>query len=166
MNLVEALAVCSFVLCTFIFIINKYKNIIQESLRERVKDEVRDEISVQSIGVIQHNIEHLEKIITEVPEKVLKSVTSSANVKKGALGELVGYVEMKASYDRIIPLGNIVDFIGIKFGCLEEEGHIDFIDVKTGKSARLSKDQKALQQLILDKRINFVKVKVESETKS
>ena len=133
MNFVEALVVCSFVLCTFIFIINKYKNIIQESLRERVKDEVRDEISARTTGVVQHNIQHLEKIIAEVPEKVLKSVTSSTNVKKGALGELVGYVEMKASYDRIIPLGNIVDFVGIKFDCPEEEGHVDFIDIKTGK---------------------------------
>jgi len=159
---IEALIVCSFSLCTLVFIINKYKNIIQESLREKV----RDEISAQTTGVVKHNLDHLEKIISEVPEKVLKSVTSSANVKKGALGELVGYVEMKASYDRIIPLGNIVDFVAIKFDTPKEKGHIDFVDVKTGKSARLSKDQKALQQLVLDKRINFVKVKVESETKS
>jgi len=125
-----------------------------------------EEIRKETGAILGYHVEALNKTIAEIPDKVLKSITSSANVKKGALGELVGYLELKASYDRIIPLGNIVDFIGIKFDDPEEKGYIDFIDVKTGKSARLSKDQKALQQLVLDKRINFVKVKVESETKS
>jgi predicted Holliday junction resolvase-like endonuclease len=149
-------------LCTLVFIINKYKQRIEDSLRERM----RDEINIQADSVINYNMRQLEKIVSEVPEKVLRSITSSSNVKKGALGELIGYVEIKATYDRIIPLGNIVDFIGIKFDTKDEQGYIDFIDVKTGKSARLSKDQKALQQLVSEKRINFIKVKVESETRS
>jgi predicted Holliday junction resolvase-like endonuclease len=138
---------------------NKYKQKIEDSLKEKLKDEV----NIQANSVINYNMRELEKIVSQVPEKVLKSITSSSNVKKGALGELIGYVEIKATYDRIIPLGNIVDFIGIKFDKENEQGYIDFIDVKTGKSARLSKDQKALQQLVTEKRINFIKVKVESE---
>tara|TARA_Y100000310_G_scaffold338540_1_gene428443 strand:+ start:8432 stop:8860 length:429 start_codon:yes stop_codon:yes gene_type:complete len=138
---------------------NKYKQRIEDSLKEKFKDEV----NTQANSVINYNMRELEKIVSQVPEKVLKSITSSSNVKKGALGELIGYVEIKATYDRIIPLGNIVDFIGIKFDKENEQGYIDFIDVKTGKSARLSKDQKALQQLVTEKRINFIKVKVESE---
>ena len=162
MTVIEWLMMSSFTLCILIFIINKYKHGVEDSVRQRV----RDEISAQTTGVVRHNIEHLERIVSEVPERVLKSITSSTNVKKGALGELIGYIEIKATYDRIIPLGNIVDFIGIKFDSEDEKGYIDFIDVKTGKSARLSKDQKALQQLIVDKHINFVKVKVESENQS
>lgn len=125
-----------------------------------------EEVRKETGTILGYHVESLNKTIADIPDKVLKSITSSTNTKKGALGELIGYLEMKASYDRIIPLGNIVDFIGIKFDGPEGKGHIDFIDVKTGKSARLSKDQRALQQLIVDKHINFVKVKVESEIKS
>jgi len=161
-TILEWVFIASFSLSTFIYIIYKYKQRIEDSVREKLKDEINS----QANNVINYNMRELEKIVSEVPEKVLKSITSSSNVKKGALGELIGYVELKANYDRIIPLGNIVDFIGIKFDKETEEGYIDFIDVKTGKSARLSKDQKALQQLVTDKKINFVKVKVESETRS
>lgn len=139
--------------------------------RNKKKGRQEDHLSIEEVrkeigSILGYYTDNLNRTVAEVPEKVLRSITSSTNVRKGALGELIGYVEIKASYDRIIPLGNIVDFIGIKFDSPEERGHIDFIDVKTGKSARLSKDQKALQQLITDKHINFVKVKVESETKS
>ena len=125
-----------------------------------------NEVRKEAEYMWKYQTDTINQAIAEIPDRVLKSITSSANVKKGALGELVGYLELKASYDRIIPLGNIVDFIGIKFRGPDGEGHIDFIDIKTGKSARLSKDQKALQQLIMDKHIKFVKVKVESEIKS
>ncbi len=159
MTILEWVLLSSLFSCTLVFIMNKYKQRIEDSLKEKFKDEV----NTQANSVINYNMRELEKIVSQVPEKVLKSITSSSNVKKGALGELIGYVEIKATYDRIIPLGNIVDFIGIKFDKENEQGYIDFIDVKTGKSARLSKDQKALQQLVTEKRINFIKVKVESE---
>ncbi len=159
MTILEWVLLSSLFSCTLVFIMNKYKQRIEDSLKEKLKDEV----NTQANSVINYNMRELEKIVSQVPEKVLKSITSSSNVKKGALGELIGYVEIKATYDRIIPLGNIVDFIGIKFDKENEQGYIDFIDVKTGKSARLSKDQKALQQLVTEKRINFIKVKVESE---
>jgi len=146
----------------FIFISLKKKNFEKEN---KFKNEITEEIRQEVRSLIRFNGEHTDKIISEIPGKVLKSITSSTNVKKGALGELVGYLELKAKYDRIIPLGNIVDFIGIKFNSEDEIGHLDFIDVKTGKSARLSKDQKSLQDLIVNKNINFIKIKVESETK-
>ena len=124
----------------------------------------KKEIERETRAIINYNTEQLHNIISEMPDKILKSITSSTNTKKGALGELIGYLELRASYDRIIPLGNIVDFIGIKFKTKDEEGCVDFIDIKTGKSARLSKDQKELQFLIENKSINFLKIKVESET--
>lgn len=103
--------------------------------------------------------------IDQIPNKVLMSITNSTNTYKGALGELVGYIELKAAYDRIIPLGSIVDFVAIKLPTKDNPGCIDFVDVKTGHKARLSKDQKALQQLIKDKKINFCQLKVDATDK-
>ena len=140
------------------------KDLRNKRNEENEKPSTVEEVRRETIAILRHYNDNLNRNIDEIPNKVLKSIRSSTNVKKGALGELIGYLELKGKYDRIIPLGNIVDFIGIKFGDSDEEGHIDFIDVKTGKSARLSKDQKSLQQLIENKQINFVKVKVESET--
>ena len=115
------------------------------------------------------NLQPLEDAIRGIPTKVLQSIQSSTNTKKGALGELIGYIQLEAEYDRIIPLGNIVDFMCIKFpkqlsdGVIDL-GQVDFVDIKTGKSSRLSKDQRELQTLIKDKRVNFVKVKVDTQT--
>jgi len=103
----------------------------------------------------------LEQAIDKMPTKVLQSIQGSVNTHKGVLGELVGYTKLHAEYNRIIPLGNIVDFIGIKFPSDTEPGCVDFIDVKTGNAKRLSKDQRALQKLITDKQIHFVKLKVD-----
>ena len=120
------------------------------------------------------NLQPLEEAIKGIPTKVLQSIQSSANTKKGALGELIGYIELEAEYDRIIPLGNIVDFMCIKFPDSSRRGmnangemdvgRVDFVDIKTGKSSRLSKDQRELQKLIQDKKVNFVKVKVDTQT--
>jgi len=108
------------------------------------------------------NLKPLQDAINGLPNKVLQSITSSSNTHKGALGELIGYLQLHASYDRMIPLGNIVDFVCIKFPDDTSEGHVDFVDIKTGNRCRLSKDQKALQDLIKAKRINFIKLKVET----
>lgn len=108
------------------------------------------------------NLKPLEDVMAELPNKVLQSITSSANTHKGALGELIGYIQLRSSYDRIVPLGNIVDFMCIKFPEEDKPGHVDFIDIKTGNRSRLSKDQKGLQKLIEEKRINFVKLKVDT----
>ena len=108
------------------------------------------------------NLKPLQDAMERIPNKVLQSITSSSNTQKGALGELIGYLQLRASYDRIIPLGNIVDFICISFPDSSDAGHVDFIDIKTGNRCRLSKDQRALQKLIEDKRINFIKLKVET----
>jgi predicted Holliday junction resolvase-like endonuclease len=120
------------------------------------------------------NMKPLEDALKQLPNKVLQSIQSSTNTKKGALGELIGYIELEAQYDRIIPLGNIVDFMCIKFpedarsgmnpDGIIEMGRVDFVDIKTGKSSRLSKDQRELQKLIKDKRVNFVKVTVNTQT--
>src|SRR3972149_10453909 len=42
----------------------------------------------------------LIRIVDDLPTKVLQSITSSSNTHKGALGELIGYINLRASYDR------------------------------------------------------------------
>lgn len=160
----EITGVCAVVVFYTIFYLFKSLPKAEKDLSSSFEKNLKEEIEKQTRTIIGYNTEQLHNIISEIPEKILKSITSSTNTKKGALGELIGYLELKASYDRIIPLGNIVDFVGIKFKTEDKEGCVDFIDIKTGKSARLSRDQKELQLLIENKNINFLKIKVESET--
>lgn len=117
--------------------------------------------------VVHIDLEPVHKAVRELPNKVLQSIQNSTNTQKGALGELIGYLRLQAQYDRVIPLGNIVDFLCIKLPTDSRsgmDGRIDFVDVKTGKNARLSKEQRALRELISeliqDDRINFVELKV------
>lgn len=114
--------------------------------------------------IINVDLKPILDTLHELPHKVLQSVQSSSNTHKGALGELIGYMKLHAEYDRIIPLNNIVDFICIKLPSEGVEGYIDFVDVKTGDKSRLSKDQRALQTLVKEKKINFVKLKIQTST--
>lgn len=134
-------------------------------INRKTETKVIPQVPIPEITI---NLKPLEDKIAEMPNKVLQSITSSANTHKGALGELIGYINLRSSYDRIIPLGSIIDFMCIKFpeldtsGKIIVEGHVDFIDVKTGIRSRLSKDQRGLQKLIEAKRINFIKLKVDT----
>ncbi len=114
--------------------------------------------------VVNVDLDAVHRALDAIPNKVLQAVISSSNNLKGNLGELIGYLKLHAAYDRIIPLGNIVDFICIKLPKDGKEGYIDFVDIKTGGSAKLSKDQAQLKKLIEEKKINFVKLKVETNT--
>jgi predicted Holliday junction resolvase-like endonuclease len=105
----------------------------------------------------------IKKVLDEVPAKVLETIKGSTNNLKGDLGEMIGYLKLHSSYDRIIPFGNITDFICIRFPKDGDPGTLDFIDIKTG-SARLSKDQRSLQKLIEDKQIRLLKLKVETSS--
>ncbi len=133
--------------------------LIIDSRMKRLSKEVDSKLG---FGFPYQHLKPLENLIAELPNKILQSITSSANTHKGNLGELIGYIHLRSSYDRIVPLGNIVDFMCIKFPEGDQEGHVDFIDIKTGNRSRLSKDQKGLQKLIEEKRINFVKLKVDT----
>lgn len=109
------------------------------------------------------NLDPLHKAIESIPYKVLQSITSKNNNHKGDLGELVSFIKLGATYDRVIPLANIVDFLAIKLPTDTTEGSIDFIDAKTGK-ATLSKEQKAVKKLIEDKKVNFIKLRINIDT--
>lgn len=108
----------------------------------------------------------LRELIDKIPERVTSSITGTANTHKGKIGELIGYIQLKSDYDRIIPIGNITDFVGIKFTTSDEKGvnkpgYVHFIDIKTGKQAKLNPDQKKFKDLLDSKSISFKVIKID-----
>ncbi len=125
-----------------------------------------EQISVKPLEeklVSRSDLKGIERSVHDVPRQVLDSITGTIAQQKGKLAELVAYMQLQAQYDRLIPLNNIVDFIGITFGTDEKPGCIAFIDIKNGKSARLSDDQKELSKIIESQRIEFIKLKIDTD---
>lgn len=96
--------------------------------------------------------------VQELPTKVLQVLQGSINPQKGRMAELLTYAELRYDYDRIIPLGQPVDFIGIK-----NNERIDFIEVKSGQFHVLTEEEKHIKNLILSGRVNFRLIKVTEE---
>lgn len=119
--------------------------------------------SKQEPTTLHMNLDPIHKAIEGIPSKVLQSIVSKNNNHKGDLGELVSFMRLGAAYDRVIPLANVVDFLAIKLPTETTEGYIDFIDAKTGK-ASLSKEQKAIKKLIEEKKVNFIKLRINIDT--
>lgn len=147
----------------FSYILYKQNLLIKSLPQVQVQDTQSLQVAQQTLtNQLREQHQQVKKRIDEMPEDLIKSLTGNINTHKGKLGELIGYLSLKAEYDRIIPLGNIVDFICIKFPTDTEEGYVDFIDIKTGDSARLNKDQRSLKLLLANKLINFKTVKIDS----
>ena len=100
----------------------------------------------------------LYKGLQELPARVLQTIQGSINPQKGKMAELLTYAELRLDYDRIIPLGWPIDFIGIKNG-----ERIDFIEVKSGISYLLTEEEKHIKNLIATGRVNFRLIKVTEE---
>ena len=110
----------------------------------------------------EKNAARMEELVAKLPGKVLESITNSANSHKGKLGELTAYIGIRASYDRIIPVADIVDFMCVSLPKEGRPGEVVFIEVKTGEGARLRKDQVAFRKLIQEKRVKFVELRIEA----
>ena len=100
----------------------------------------------------------LYKQVDSLPLKVLQTIQGSINPQKGKMAELLIYAELRYDYDRIIPLGWPIDFIGIK-----NNERIDFIEVKSGTAAILTDEEKHIKNLILNGRVSFRLIKVTEE---
>ena len=96
--------------------------------------------------------------VQTLPAKVLQVIQGSINPQKGRMAELLTYAELRYDYDRIIPLGQPIDFIGIK-----NNEHIDFIEVKSGISHLLTEEEKHIKNLIAQGRVNFRLIKISEE---
>lgn len=142
----------------------------QRSMRKFYESEVFPKIQTSEFNTepIAREISHLagrnvvlEEQLRSLPHKILESLRGSMANMRGELGEYIQLLRLKADYDIIIPLGDIVDYIGIKFPSTDDgdDGSIDFIEVKTNNS-RLSPAQKKFKSLILNKYIGFKQVTV------
>lgn len=100
----------------------------------------------------------LYKGVQDLPAKVLQAIQGSINPQKGKMAELLTYAELRYDYDRIIPLGWPIDFIGIK-----NNERIDFIEVKSGVFHLLTDEEKHIKNLIAAGRVNFRLIKVTEE---
>ncbi len=96
--------------------------------------------------------------VQDIPSRVLQVIQGSINPQKGRMAELLMYAELRYDYDRIIPLGQPVDFIGIK-----NNERIDFIEVKSGIVHVLTEEEKHIKNLIASGRVNFRLIKVSEE---
>ena len=96
--------------------------------------------------------------VQDLPAKVLQVIHGSISPQKGRMAELLTYAELRYDYDRIIPLGWPIDFIGIK-----NAERIDFIEVKSGQSFLLTDEEKHIKNLIATGRVNFRLIKVTEE---
>lgn len=96
--------------------------------------------------------------VQDLPAKVLQAIQGSINPQKGKMAELLTYAELRYDYDRIIPLGWPIDFVGIK-----NTERIDFIEVKSGNSYLLTDEEKHIKNLIAAGRVNFRLIKVTEE---
>jgi hypothetical protein len=97
----------------------------------------------------------LYRQVDNLPTRVLQTIQGSINPQKGKMAELLTYAELRYDYDRIIPLGWPIDFIGIK-----NNQQIDFIEVKSGNAALLTDEEKHIKNLIANGRVHFRLIKV------
>lgn len=100
----------------------------------------------------------LYKGLQELPSRVLSTIQGSINPQKGKMAELLTYAELRYDYDRIIPLGWPIDFVGIKNGV-----SIDFIEVKSGQNYILTDEEKHIKSLIAEGKVSFRLIKVTEE---
>lgn len=107
---------------------------------------------------IPQDIIDLYQKVDGLPLRILQTIQGSINPQKGKMAELLTYAELRYDYDRIIPLGWPIDFIGIK-----NNDRIDFIEVKSGTSHILTDEEKHIKNLIAHNRVNFRLIKIEEE---
>lgn len=100
----------------------------------------------------------LYKTVADLPARVLQTIQGSINPQKGKVAELLTYAELRYDYDRIIPLGQPIDFIGIK-----NNERIDFIEVKSGNFATLTEEEKHIKNLVVTGRVHFRLIKIHDE---
>jgi predicted Holliday junction resolvase-like endonuclease len=136
-----------------------------KSRQQSTESEISPTIDLEPLRQVLYNLpsqQQLQELLNVLPNQVLKSIQGNLNTLKGTVAEHISFLQLKATYDRLIPFNSISDFVGIKFPHDENDGVIHFIDIKTGK-ARLNRDQIMLKKLVEEKRIGFVTVKIDIE---
>lgn len=107
---------------------------------------------------VPQDLVHIYRKIDGLPVRILQTIQGSINPQKGKVAELLTYAELRYDYDRIIPLGHPIDFIGIK-----NNEAIDFIEIKSGAAYVLTDEEKHIKNLIQQGRVNFRLIKITEE---
>lgn len=107
---------------------------------------------------IPQDVIDLYQKVDGLPLRILQTIQGSINPQKGKMAELLTYAELRYDYDRIIPLGWPIDFIGIKNGV-----GIDFIEVKSGTSHILTDEEKHIKNLIQSGSVHFRLIKISED---
>lgn len=107
---------------------------------------------------IPNDLIDLYKGVQDLPAKVLQTIQGSINPQKGKMAELLTYAELRYDYDRIVPLGWPIDFVGIK-----NNERIDFIEVKSGNMSVLTEEEKHIKNLVQTGRVHFRLIRVSEE---
>ncbi|MDO8429596.1 MAG: Holliday junction resolvase-like protein [Candidatus Daviesbacteria bacterium] len=115
-------------------------------------------IQTKPQGEIPTDLIDLYRGIQDLPTRVLQTIQGSINPQKGKMAELLTYAELRYDYDRIVPLGWPIDFIGIK-----NNDRIDFIEVKSGDHSLLTEEEKHIKNLIQTGRVHFRLIRVREE---
>ena len=105
----------------------------------------------ETVEIVGALLTTMAQVQSELPGKVLQSIQGSINPRKGKVGELVTMLQLTSEYDRIIPLGQPVDMIGVS------EDSIDFIEIKSGRS-RLTPMEAHIRDLIAENKVRFIVV--------
>ena len=118
---------------------------------------------IVKLGDVSGKLDKYHADLDQLPNRVVQSVSGTANNAKGKLSELIGYISLSAGYDKVIPFHDITDFVCVRFPKDNDPGSIDFVDIKNGKSAKLSHDQYRLKKIIEQKHIKFIKVQIDTD---
>lgn len=116
-------------------------------------------------AILTDRYDQIDRMVSVLPMKLLETLKGSVAHAKGDLGEFIQLLRLKADYDIVLPLGDIVDYLCIKLPKQDRDtnediaGTIDFVEVKTN-SSRLSPAQKKFRDLVVSKQINFKQVTV------
>jgi predicted Holliday junction resolvase-like endonuclease len=129
---------------------------IRSELPKDVKEPV-NEVLERALRDLKEFDKNIAEMGNELPNKVLKSIQSGISVRKGKVGELTTLMRLLAAYKRIIPLGQPVDFIGIS------DEYVDFIEVKTGIAAGLTREEREIKGLIEEGKVRFILKREEVE---
>lgn len=114
----------------------------------------------RSIGELTSAVQKVQKDLTQVPRKTMKTLEGATNVNKGAYAEWNAFHSLCRTYDKVVFFGTVFDFMCVRFEQRgDEPAGVDFIDVKSGR-ASLSKDQRRLRDLIKEGKIDFKTVRV------
>jgi predicted Holliday junction resolvase-like endonuclease len=119
-----------------------------KELPEGVKGPVK-EVLTQALKELGEVNKNLINVSDNLPRKILTTIQGSISPKKGKVGELATLMRILGTYERIIPLGQPIDFIGIS------DEYIDFIETKAGE-AGLSREEKRIKELIDKGNVRFI----------